>query len=117
MAGPPDPPPHAASATDITTASAAFRVMGMDSHRAQRALPPRCRWRTGRALERAVESRFGVVPYAGRDVLDVPGALAHHLLGQLHPPVRQVPHRGLAYELRESLRQHRTRDGHLSCEL
>src|SRR5687768_12728256 len=74
-----------------------WRTLG----RGHRALAPRRRRRAGGALERTIERRLRVVTDPRRNLLDVAHALAHHLLGELYPPVGEVVHRRLAHEVGE----------------
>src|SRR5262249_34285450 len=74
--------------------------------RARCTLPPGSGRRTGAALECAVECSFRFVANAGCNFRDTRIAIAHHLLGQLYAPSRQIPHGRFTDQLGKAFCQH-----------
>ena len=73
--------------------------------------PPRRRGCTYQSFECARECSFGFITYVKRDGYYGYTALAQQICGHLHPPLRQVLHRRLPDELRESFIECRARQG------
>jgi hypothetical protein len=78
--------------------------------------PPHRRRLTNELLERAAERRFRFITNGAGDDGHV-ATVQQQAGGNLHPPQRQILHRGVANHLRESLREDRPRDAHVAREL
>ena len=80
------------------------------------SLPP-CRWRRAdHPAERAIECRIGVISNASSDLGHAKGTVLQQVLGQMHPPAREILDRQLADQFDKAFCERRTRNSDFLCK-